>query len=57
MENFIFTWGHDKCKHIMYHSPNISEVLHRYKKPLKDVFVQYGDRLDILFIYEVQYNL
>ena len=46
-ENFTFIWVWEQCKHSMYSSSMyiyiIGEVLHRYKKLLKDVFVQYGD--------------
>lgn len=59
--NFIFTWGREQCTHTMYPSyPYIGGLLHRYKKPMKDVFVQYGDRYrasNILFIDEGEYHL
>jgi hypothetical protein len=46
-EKFLFIWGHQQCIHTFYHSPMyayIGGVLHIYKKLLKDVFIQYGDR-------------
>ena len=58
--NFIFTWGCEQYKHTIYPSPYSCGVLHKYKKILKDVFVQYGDRYlrsNILFIDEGQHNL
>ena len=58
--NFTFTWGPEKYTHTMYpSSPYIHGVLHESKKPMKDVFVKYGDRyrtLDILFIDEGEYH-
>ena len=59
--NFIFTWGCEKCIHIIYLSrPYTGGVLHGYKKPLKYVFMQYEDRCrisNILFIDEGEYHL
>jgi hypothetical protein len=62
-EKLLFIWVIQQCIHTFYHFPMyayISGVLHIYKKQLKDVFIQYGDRYEksnILFIDEGQYHL